>query len=173
MANRYTTTRHFQGAGELSAALRKLGDGALEVLEAGVRAALDPIEEAMIRLAPIRPNEPRSRRKLRRGEMKESIRRKIVPYQATRTVVGLVGPSGRAGRVAHLVEYGHIMTSSVKGKTIRKGTAEAAKNGTQVVSPRPFIRPAVYSTLGAQGARFAAGANAKFVAVATAASAAH
>lgn len=159
MANRYTTERYVSGSGELQAALARMAAAAqTEVITAGVRAAIVPILGAQIALCPVRTDTSSPKgNKLKPGEMKESIRGKVVSYPADAKAVGLVGPTGRAKRVAHLVEFGHLATSSKKGQTIRRGTAQAAGNGTTHVPAHPFIRPSVRNTLTAQSEAFRAG----------------
>lgn len=98
------------------------------------------------------------------GALKRSIAVKVKRYPNAGIVVGLVGPSkdyfknGRRLKVgqnrrgadkpanyAHLIEYGHFRVAgrgatgkSLKGKTIRKSTA----NAKGWVPARPFMRPA-------------------------------
>ena len=165
MSNRYATTRLVQGADALRAALANMRQEAqTSVITEGVRAAVVPVETAQVALCPVRPDLPKSSRRLKPGEMKASIRSKVVSYPSNAKAVGIIGPGSRAGRVAHLVEFGHLTTSSQKGETIRKGTARAARNGTTHVPPHPFIRPSVQNTLAAQATAFRAGATAAYVA---------
>lgn len=156
MANRYTTEKFVQGANGLAAALDAIADQATDVLAASVDAAAAPIEAAMRVGAPIRPDLPKNSKKLRPGEMGQSVQRKTIPWPESKKATSIIGPSGRAGNLAHLVVIGHLATNSRKGHTIRNRRAKAAANGTTYVPGNPFIARAVISTLPAQSAAFAA-----------------
>lgn len=158
------TERVMQGAGRLSDVLGRMAAASrVAVVGDGIRAAVVPIETTMKALCPIRKTKPSGRKALQPGEMRKSIKSKIVEYPQTGHVVGIIGPSGRAGRVAHLVEFGHLQVAPLKGRTIRKGTARDTKNGTTHVPPKPFIRPAILNTLGEQSQAFVAGATAGYM----------
>lgn len=159
------TDRYVQGAGELANRLASMAEQARSVVvAAGVAAAVLPVEDAMIGYCPVRSDTVKvGRRKLQPGEMKASIRSKVVAYPNDGRAVGLVGPSGRAGRVAHLVEFGHLVVAPNKGQTIRRGNATIAANGVTHVPPHPFIRPAVLTTLPIQAAAFAEAAEAEYL----------
>lgn len=166
MSNSYTVTRYVTGTPELAAALANIGRAAqTTIIMEGVEAAVEPIQDTMVGLCPIRTDSAHlGKKKLQPGEMKASIRSKVVGYPNSGKAVGLVGPSGRAGRVVHLVEFGHLVAAPRKGHTIRRGNAIAASNGSTYVPPHPFIRPAVLTTLGAQGAAFTRGATGAYLA---------
>jgi len=164
MANSYQINqRQIVDAKATTAALRALGEDVTEIVSWGVQAALQPIYVAQVALCPVRTEKKLRRRDLRPGEMKASIRKKLVVYKPSGKVVGLVGPSGRAKYVAHLVEFGHLVVAPIKGTSIRKGTAKVARNGVQRVPPHPFIRPSVLNTIPAQAAAFTSKASVVWV----------
>lgn len=157
MGVRYTTEyKRVSGGVELSAALANMAEDArLGVIQAAVTAAVVPIKRAMIINCPIRTDEEiTNEKKLRPGEMRLSIREKIIPYPRDAKVVGLVGPTGRAKRVTHLVENGHIVAKAVKGKTIRRGNARATMRGIKFVPGKHFIKRSMLTTMEEQSARF-------------------
>jgi hypothetical protein len=166
MSNRYTVTRYVTGTPELAAALAHMAKEAqTTIIMEGVTAAIEPIQDTMVGLCPIRTDTVKvNGRKLQPGEMKASIRTKVIGYPSSGKAVGLVGPADRAGLVAHLVEFGHLVAAPRKGHTIRRGNAIAARNGRTHVAAKPFIRPAVLTTLGAQGAAFTRGATEAYLA---------
>lgn len=165
MANKYSITRHVEGADDLARALAGMAAAAqTAVITEGVVAAVQPIRAVQVAICPVRTDRAGiSPKKLQPREMKASIRAKVVSYPEQAKAVGLVGPSGRAKKVTHLVEFGHLVVAPVKGKTIRRGNAREAKNGVTHVPPNPFIRPSVYNTLSAQGRAFRAAAGAAYL----------
>lgn len=166
MANKYTLFRQTIVDGKkTAAALRAMGKGVPLTVTEGVAGALEPIYVAQVSYCPVRADLPSSAKELAPGEMKASIRKKLISYPRTGKAVGLVGPTGRAGKVAHLVENGHLAVAPIKRTSIRKGTAKAARNGTTHVPPHPFIRPSVLNTLGAQAAAFTSKAAVVYVKV--------
>ncbi len=158
MAFRYTNeNKRVTGGGALAQALANMAEDArLGVIVAGVTAAVKPIRTAMVAYCPIRIDLEigYSGKKLRPGEMQASIRDKVVAYPRDAKAVGLIGPTGRAKRVAHLVENGHIVAKAVKGKTIRRGTARATTHGMKFVPGKHFIKRSMLTTLDEQATRF-------------------
>lgn len=144
---------------DLQNALRELGGACPVMVAEGVGRAIEVVAEAMIALCPIRPDLPKSKKALRPGEMRGSITIKVISYRSGVTT-GLAGPSGRAGPVAHLVEFGHIIVHPQAGFTRRgrKHKAQGAFNGVERVPPHPFIRPALTNTLSQQSQAFYDGA---------------
>ena len=162
------------GHDRLSAALNGLPDEMRgKVLERATKRACGVIEVSAKRYA---------KRSEDTGALRASLTTKVVVYPKSGKAVGLVGPdkayyvgkkkAGRLGRLllratrpawyAHLVEYGHHVVAPVKGTAIKKGTAKPASNGKTWVAPKPFIRPAVLTTQGQQGAEFFAGMDAGY-----------
>lgn len=144
---------------DLQNVLRALGGACPVMVAEGVGRAIEVVSNAMVSLCPVRPDIPKSKDALRPGEMRGSIAIKVVSYKSGVTV-GLAGPTGRGARVAHLVEFGHIVVHPQAGYTVRgrKHKAQGAFNGVERVPPHPFIRPAITNTLSQQAQAFYEGA---------------
>lgn len=172
MAKNSSTYRR-ECAAELTAALRQLShDVRAQVLESGTKAAIRPILTAAKRFA---------KRSERTGALRESLTTKVKVYAANGKAVGLVGPdrnyyrrgkrvsknvasfvgADRPANYAHLIEFGHMAVKPRKGTSLRKKTAELGKKSW--VPPKPFIRPAVLTTLAQQSAEFQKGIEKEFM----------
>lgn len=158
------TYRNLYGVQNLTRALEALSeDVRAEVLGVAVKKAIEPIKIAAKRFA---------KRSERTGALRASITTKVVVYKQNGKAVGLVGPDrayysrgkkvkklgllhadARPANYAHLVEYGHHAVAPRKGSSIRKKTASV----TGWVAAKPFIRPAVMTTLVQQHTAFAKG----------------
>lgn len=168
--------RNVLGLGALTAALRALPEDMRQrTLAAGVKEAIMPIQVAAKRFA---------KRSEETGALRESITNKVVNYPQNVKCVGLVGPDWayysrgkkvkgalsrllsinqrRPASYAHLIEYGHVSVAPKKGSSRRKGTATT----TGFVPAKPFIRPAVATTLGQQAEGFFRGVGKSFAAAA-------
>lgn len=166
--------RNVLGLGALTAALRALPEDMRQrTLASGVKEALVPIEVAAKRFA---------KRSEETGALRDSITHKVVNYPTSGKCVGLVGPDRnyyshgkklkgalsrllvrdqrRPANYAHLVEYGHVMVAPTKGTSRRKGTATT----TGFVPAKPFIRPAIATTLSLQAEGFFRGVAKSFAA---------
>lgn len=162
------TYKHVKGIDAHSRALRALSaDLRGKILGKAVGEAIAPVLVAAKRFA---------KRSVRTGALRNSLTSKVVVYDSG-VAVGLVGPNkayysggkriskltaavrGQADRpanYAHLVEFGHYQVAgNSAGKTLkRKGRRKAslARSGKKWVPAKPFLRPAVQTTLAAQEA---------------------
>lgn len=161
--------KYVSGATELVTALRTLrAEVQAGIAERGVREALAPVLVAAKRYA---------KRSERTGALRESLVIKTVAYKNTGKAVGLVGPdkqyykkgkktslviaalygADRPANYAHLIEYGHHVVAPIEGTSRRKNTAMPAKSGATWVPAKPFLRPAILTTIPAQQAGFERG----------------
>ena len=159
------------GADQLSAVLTQLPEAVKNrIMKDALKFACQPIESAAAKNA----------RQVTHGtgDLAASIAHKVIQKSGSPVAVALIGPSrdyfnggmkvgkgksrrgaDRPSRYAHLIEYGHVIVSPEKGKTIRKKNAKVLmKDGTaRRVPARPFMRPAVMMFAAATFDFFAAG----------------
>jgi hypothetical protein len=161
---RSATYRHITGITQLREVLALLpADMAGEILGRATKEAIQPIKVAAKRFA---------KRSEDTGALRASITDKVKVYPQSGKAVGLVGPdrayyrrgkkvgklgalfwSNKPANYAHLVEYGHVAVAPKRGTSLRKNTARRVG----FVPAKPFIRPAVVTTLAEQIAAFTRG----------------
>lgn len=115
-----------------------------EALRVSVRKASNVMAREMRTVAPVLDERTANSTAQEPGVLKGSIR-VSVERPVAGVVRAVIGPSRKAVRVAHLVEYGHRL---VKGGKSRVGPMGPVGPGREIgeVPEHPFLRPAFEAT---------------------------
>lgn len=108
-----------------------------------VRAGGNVIKGAMVERTPVLIEKNAGSNALEPGSVKRDILVRFPASENQYQVTALIGPGKRAGRVAHLVEYGHRMVVGGKSRVLANGKVQG--NGKVLerdVPAHPFLRPA-------------------------------